>query len=190
MLFAPEQRSQLVPSATSSDSDRAQSPLRERLGEAAAFDPVNRVSYLEARCYMLNTLLRDSDFMSMAHGLEVRVPLIDHLLAQRAMSLPGSWKLDANTPKPLLVKALSGALPDSIVHRQKRGFTLPFERWMKDALRPEIERSLNAIGDSPLREAILQPAAQQVWKNFLRGETSWSRPWSLFVLQQWCGQNL
>ena len=44
---------------------------------------------------MLNTLLRDSDFMSMAHGLEVRVPLIDHQLARRVLALPGSWKLDA-----------------------------------------------------------------------------------------------
>ncbi len=60
---------------------------------------------------MLNTLLRDSDFMSMAHGLEVRVPLIDHQLARQVLALPGSWKLDAAMPKPLLVKALKGELP-------------------------------------------------------------------------------
>ena len=91
---------------------------------------------------MLNTLLRDSDFMSMAHGLEVRVPLIDHRLARRVLALPGSWKLDSGTPKPLLVKALGGQLPEKIVHRQKRGFTLPFEHWLRDALRPVVEESL------------------------------------------------
>jgi asparagine synthase (glutamine-hydrolysing) len=190
MLFAPAQRRQLLPSASSEELSRADAPLHGRLMEAAALDPINRVSYLEARCYMLNTLLRDSDFMSMAHGLEVRVPLIDHRLAQQVMSMPGAWKLDASTPKPLLVNALHGALPDSIVRRKKRGFTLPFERWMKDALRPEIERSLNAIGDGPLRGAISPPAVERVWGDFLRGRTSWSRPWALFVLQQWCTQNL
>ena len=180
----------MFPTATSQEVCRAEAPLRERLTETANLDPVNRVSYLEARCYMLNTLLRDSDFMSMAHGLEVRVPLIDHRLVQQVINLPGSWKLEAGSPKPLLVNALDGALPDSIVRRKKRGFTFPFERWMRDALRPEIERSLAAIGEGPLAETVSLSAAQQVWKNFLRGETSWSRPWSLFVLQQWCTQNL
>ncbi len=110
-------------------------------------DPVNRVSYLEARCYMLNTLLRDSDFMSMAHGLEVRVPFIDHQLARALFAVPGSRKLDARTPKALLVRALGGQLPDEIVHRPKRGFTLPFEHWLRDALRPVLEESFRKIGD-------------------------------------------
>ena len=82
---------------------------------------------------MLNTLLRDSDFMSMAHGLEIRVPLIDHQLARRVLAFPGRWKVDSRTPKPLLVKALNGQLPDKIIHRRKRGFTLPFEHWLRDA---------------------------------------------------------
>ena len=50
---------------------------------------------------MLNTLLRDSDVMSMAHGLELRVPLIDHQLADKLLALPGAWKLDSDMPKPL-----------------------------------------------------------------------------------------
>ena len=190
MLFAPDQRRSLLTVATLETLICAEAPLRERLAETVALDPVNRVSYLEARCYMLNTLLRDSDFMSMAHGLEVRVPLLDHRLAQQALSMPGASKLGTATPKPLLVNALNGALPDSIVHRKKRGFTLPFERWMKDALRPEIERSLAAIAEGPLGGSLSQSSANQVWQDFLGRRTSWSRPWSLFVLQQWCSQNL
>ena len=87
---------------------RANAPLQESLSHARELDAINRVSYLEARCYMLNTLLRDSDVMSMAHGLELRVPLIDHVLADKVMALPGAWKLDSNVPKPLLVHALKG----------------------------------------------------------------------------------
>ncbi len=190
MLFSPTQRSRLahaIPGAAVGSADRS---LREILERTRGFDPVNRVSYLESRCYMLNTLLRDSDGMSMAHGLEVRVPLIDHQLAQQVMALPGHWKTGGGTPKGLLVNALRGALPDSIVHRAKRGFTLPFERWMRDALRPELERTIGAIGNGPLAEFLDTAGAQEIWSDFLRGQTSWSRPWALFVLQRWCQQNL
>jgi asparagine synthase (glutamine-hydrolysing) len=153
-------------------------------------DAVNRVSYLEARCYMLNTLLRDSDFMSMAHGLEVRVPLIDHRLAESAMAVPGKWKLSSDTPKPLLVGALGGTLPDSIVHRPKRGFTLPFERWLREGLRGEVEATIQGIESGALGGAISGAAARNVWSDFLRGATSWTRPWSLFVLDRWCARHL
>lgn len=189
MLFAPQQRGQLVSLTGQEERLRADGPLREVLSETESLDPINRVSYLESRCYMLNTLLRDSDFMSMAHGLEVRVPLIDHQLACRVMTMPGPWKLESS-PKGLLVNALGGALPDSIVNRKKRGFTLPFERWMREALRPEIEGAIGRIGSGPLGEVLAPAAAADVWKSFLRNETSWSRPWALFVLQNWCEQNL
>ena len=139
---------------------------------------------------MLNTLLRDSDSMSMAHGLEVRVPLIDHQLAKRILALPGSWKLDSRTPKPLLVKALGGKLANKIVHRPKQGFTLPFKHWLHDELRSIVEESLRKIGEGSLGTLISERAVGQVWKDFLNGRTSWSRPWSLYVLQRWCQQHL
>ncbi len=190
MLFCPMQRARLAQAIPDVAVRRADASLREILGRTQGFDPVNRVSYLESRCYMLNTLLRDSDFMSMAHGLEVRVPLIDHQLAQQVLALPGAWKINPGTPKGLLVDALHGALPNSIVRRAKRGFTLPFEHWMRDALRSEIEQAIRKIGDGPLGEILNGPGAQCIWNDFLGGETSWSRPWSLFVLQRWCEQNL
>ena len=148
-LFTPEQRDSLLASLDDGALARANAPLQESLRHARALDPINRVSYLEARCYMLNTLLRDSDVMSMAHGLELRVPLIDHQLADKVMALPGAWKLDSNVPKPLLVGALKGALPNEIVHRKKQGFTLPFERWLREDLRPEVEAALQKIGQGP-----------------------------------------
>ncbi len=190
MLFAPQQRTSLMPAITDAGRHRADASLRQTLHETVDLDPVNRVSYLEARCYMLNTLLRDSDFMSMAHGLEVRVPLLDDQIARGAMALPGSRKVGGPTPKRLLVDALQGSLPESIVRRPKRGFTLPFEHWMRDALRPEIELALAKISDGPVGELLNPAAARHVWNQFLRGETSWSRPWSLFVLERWCQQNL
>jgi len=191
MLFTPTQRDLLFSQADGSAADRAAQSQRDRLQRALPLDAVNRVSYLESRCYMLNTLLRDADFMSMSQGLEVRVPLIDHQLAKAVLALPGGWKLNG-TPKKLLVGALAGSLPDEIVHRPKRGFTLPFERWMRQELRAEIEPVLGKkrISGGPLG-GLLDPAqVDQLWKSFLGGETSWSRPWSLYVLQRWCELHL
>lgn len=169
---------------------RATSSLRTALGDTLKLDSVNRISYLEASCYMLNTLLRDSDVMSMAHGLEVRVPLLDHMLAGQLMGMPGSTKLSSERPKPVLVEALNGALPAKIVHRPKRGFTLPFEHWVRQTLRPKVQGALTKPIDGPLGAVLHSSALQQTWKDFERGATSWSRPWSLFVLRSWWEQHL
>ena len=83
-LFTGAQRHELVAFEAGKVIDEASEPLRKR-SAFQVLDPVNRVSYLEARCYMLNTLLPNSDVMSMAHGLEVRVPLIDHRLARGSL---------------------------------------------------------------------------------------------------------
>ena len=159
----------------------------EFLLRSRPLDPINRVSYLELRCYMLNTLLRDADFMSMSQGLEVRVPLIDHQLAKAVLNLPGVDKV-GSTPKKLLVEAMDGSLPEEIVQRPKRGFTLPFEHWMRQELRAEIEPVLNAkkVNDGPLGGILNGREVERVWDDFLKRKTSWSRPWALFVLQRWC----
>jgi len=178
-LFTPEQCNALL---TSSDNDvlaRANSPLQDGLRRAGSLDAINRVSYLEARCYMLNTLLRDSDVMSMAHGLELRMPLIDHQLADKLLALPGAWKLYRNVPKPLLVGALKGTLPNEIVHRKKQGFTLPFERWLRENLRAEIEAAVPKIGRGPLGSLFNYDSVVQVWDDFLNQRASWPHIWSL-----------
>ena len=192
MLFTPCQRDLLFRDADeSADGNRYRIATRTAAAVALALDAINRVSYLESRCYMLNTLLRDADGMSMSQGLEVRVPLIDHQLAKTVLALPGAWKLNG-TPKKLLVDALAGSLPDEIVHRPKRGFTLPFEHWMRQELRPEIEPVLGKkrISEGPLGGLLDANQVEQVWSDFLGGETSWSRPWSLYVLQRWCELHL
>ena len=187
MLFTPEQRDSLLGDSNREVMETAIAFQRDLLNRALRLDPINRVSYLESRCYMLNTLLRDADFMSMSQGLEVRVPLIDHLLAKAVLSLPGRSKVNG-MPKKLLVDALEDSLPGDVVHRPKRGFTLPFEHWMRKELRAEIEPVLQArrIDEGPLGALLDGKHVQGVWPDFLEGTISWSRPWSLYVLQRWC----
>lgn len=188
-LFGHSEREKLFASMDREAAERELAALLSRsVAETAGLDPVNRVSYLETRCYMKNTLLRDSDFMSMAHGLELRVPFLDRDLVEACFRIPGASKLRGSAPKALLLRSLGVELPAAIVQRPKRGFTLPFERWLRGELRPLVERSLTEDGST---ESMLSPCAvRSVWQRFLAGETAWSRPWSLFVLKQWCRQNL
>ncbi len=158
MLFTAGQRDLLCAQPADPSTDETWLLPRnatDSLQRALQLDAVNRVSYLESRCYMQNTLLRDADFMSMSQGLELRVPLIDHQLAKAVLVLPGAMKLNG-TPKKLLVEALAGSLPEDIVHRPKRGFTLPFEHWMRQELRAEIEPVLGKkrIGEGPLGQTV------------------------------------
>lgn len=185
MLFTPEQVDFLFPAGKEVMKLAAESQ-EAAVRRTSTLDPVNRVSYLESRCYMLNTLLRDADVMSMSQGLEARVPLIDSRLAKTVLSFPGAWKLN-RTPKKLLIQALAGSLPDEIVYRRKRGFTLPFDRWMREELRSEIECVLNParIDNGPLGGLLQGNEITRVWRDFLRRKISWSRPWALYVLQRW-----
>ena len=82
-------------------------------------------------------------------------------------------------------------LAPGIVHRTKRGFTLPFEPWMRGELRREVEPVLTTgIGNGPLDGILDAAAVRKVWEDFLLGTTSWTRPWSLYVLHRWCELHL
>jgi asparagine synthase (glutamine-hydrolysing) len=186
MLFLPDEQERLLKFLDPTSFDKASQPIAVRLRRAERFDPVNRVSYLELRNYMLNTLLRDTDFMSMAHGLEVRVPLIDHKLIEYLFTLPGALKIKGDTPKYLLIKATEGLLPEEVVRRPKRGFALPFEHWLRDELRRDVETALLGWREGPLAGVLNAEAVQGVWQAFLNGHTAWSRPWALYVLRRWC----
>jgi asparagine synthase (glutamine-hydrolysing) len=193
MLFGAAEREALFSEGLSGrrheDSEHAlESVLRESIARSSTLDPVNRVSFLESHWYMRNTLLRDSDFMSMAHGLELRVPFLDRALVEACFRIPGERKLERNLPKRLLLANLGVELPGDIVNRPKRGFTLPFERWLRGEMRRVVEDEL--LKSNWDQTSINASAVREVWNRFLAGETSWSRPWSLFVLARWCEQNL
>jgi asparagine synthase (glutamine-hydrolysing) len=149
------------------------------------------ISYAEARTYMHDVLLRDADQMSMAHGLEVRVPFLDHPLAEWVVGLPDRVKRPRQTPKRLLVESLNGLLPDEIVNRPKRGFVLPMSVWLRGPLRDYCETRLG-----PTRLAgrgIFRPdALVNAWTRFLAGDRSysWSRVWLLVALEEWLAANL
>ena len=89
---------------------------------------MSRISYAEARTYMHDVLLRDTDQMSMRHGLEVRVPLLDHRVAEYLMGLPGHIKSPVGLPKSFLVHSIDSDVVTSVAARPKRGFVLHSKR--------------------------------------------------------------
>jgi len=153
-------------------------------------DPVNAVSRYEMQGYMTNTLLRDTDFMSMAHSLEVRVPFLDPEIVRFVMRMPGDWKLNGSRPKPLLLDALNGAIPERVWKRRKMGFTLPFERWMQSTLKPGVEQALTS-GSLFRTLGLRSESIAAVWNAFTHSPRAerWARPWALFVLKKWCELN-
>jgi len=161
----------------------------ELVEQVRKLDPVNQVSVLEGSTYMANTLLRDTDCMSMAVSLEARTPYLDYRLWEYVLPLAGRLKLDPPMPKPLLLRSVGQWLPREIYMRRKMGFTLPFERWLRDGLRGEVESELLSSRDAD-KCPLEQQAMEKVWHAYLAGKTSWSRPWALYVLRQWIRRNI
>ncbi len=162
----------------------------ERASDTARkLEPIGGISWLEMRTYMASTLLRDTDSVSMAQSLEVRVPLLDTPLVEFVGSLPDAVRRRTDTQKALLVEALSDILPAEILAQRKRTFTLPWQEWLRGPLRARLERSF--ADPAPAFAAhVHADGVRLVWSAFLAGTTSWSRPWSLYVLNEWCRRHL
>lgn len=187
-VFPPSVRRELFPDGGQGTSGEGlPSPQAVALREAcASLDPVNLISFLELRTYLANMLLRDGDVMSMAHGLEVRVPFLDRRIVEFMARLPGSIKMHRVLPKPLLLRPLGSRILPAVYTRPKQGFTFPWHHWLRQQLRRFAE---TALGDSKTFCNLgMEPkGVQRLWQSFLedRPGISWSRIWTLIVLREW-----
>jgi len=189
-LFVPERVASLLKdSASAEDASTWRAWLGAASREAAQLDRVSSITWLELRSYLANTLLRDTDAMSMSQSLEVRVPFLDHLLLEYVMSLPEPAKRRGKITKALLVEALADLLPAEVVQQRKRTFTFPWKEWLREALRERVAESLENLTPA-LQPLLNETVVRSVWQEFLAGHTSWSRPWSLYVLNEWVRRNL
>ena len=100
----------------------------------AELTSIQRISRAEIDNYMLNTLLRDGDVLSMAHSLEVRPILLDHKLVELAFSLDDSFKVREGIHKSVFVDSVKDIIPAEVWKRQKAGFEMPFLDWMNGGL--------------------------------------------------------
>ena len=148
-------------------------------------DPVNDLSRLDLAGYLRNTLLRDTDSMSMASSLEVRVPLLDHRLVEYVLALPGQMKLEGEGNKALLFEAVP-ELPREAGTRPKTGFVLPIRDWFRGCMKSRLDELL--VGLPGRAGKVLQPGpTAAAWKAFLDGDgtISATRVLALASLASW-----
>lgn len=157
---------------------------RSALAELPYFSQVTAAEYLG---YTQQTLLKDTDQMSMAHSLEIREPFFDQDLVEFVMSIPDHFKVPVY-PKSLLVESLKPLLPDEIVFRKKQGFVFPWKEWMKNELRSFCETHIHQIAQ---RDFVHGVQLKNTWKQFLQGDPNirWQEMWLFVVLDYWMMKN-
>jgi asparagine synthase (glutamine-hydrolysing) len=157
---------------------------KSALSKLPYFSQVTAAEYLG---YTQQTLLKDTDQMSMAHGLEIREPFFDQDLVEFVMSIPDHFKVPVY-PKSLLVESLKPMLPDEIVFRKKQGFVFPWNEWMKNELRSFCDKHINQISQ---RDFVHGAHLKNTWNLFLQGDPDirWQEMWLFVVLDYWMMKN-
>jgi asparagine synthase (glutamine-hydrolysing) len=114
----------------------------EILAVIAKGDDFNDVLYTDVNLVLQSDMLRKVDLMSMANGLEVRTPFLDHEVVNFAFSIPTKYKIDEHMKKKIVQDVARDLLPEKIYNRPKKGFEVPLHSWMNNELRGLIENDL------------------------------------------------
>lgn len=152
--------------------------------------PLRQLSVLESHLFLSDRLLRDTDAVSMDHGLEIRVPFVDTGLWDCLAGLSDDDRFSPVGSKSFLRDILAKRLDMEIFNRPKRGFEFPFDKWMHGPLREEVSRFME--DDALCREIGLQPeAVRRLWRAYLDKPDAvyWTRVWAIYVLLHWCSAN-
>lgn len=155
----------------------------EHAARSPTDDPLSMIQYLDMKTYLVGDILTKVDRASMAHSLEVRVPFLDHPLAEWVSGLPTDVKLRGSEGKYLLKKAMEPHLPKDVLYRPKMGFGVPLAKWFRGPLRERLRRDLLAGGlaDSGLFNA---DYLTRLVEEHQRGQRDHSAPlWTLLMFQ-------
>jgi asparagine synthase (glutamine-hydrolysing) len=152
-------------------------------------DWLQRILALDFSTYMPGSVLTKVDRASMAHGLEVRPPMLDNHMIEWAFSLPSEYKVRGMQGKRLLKMAATGHIPQEVIDRPKKGFGIPLATW----LRGPLEKRMRAtVRSSPLWDlGVLNRDAFFSWneEHQARKKDHSKALWALFVLDHWCRRN-
>jgi asparagine synthase (glutamine-hydrolysing) len=158
--------------------------VRHLLGRSPG-DAVNRMLGTDLIDSLPGDMLTKADLMSMAHSLEVRVPLLDHRVVELAFRIPGAEKLRGGVTKRVLKEACEGLLPPGHTRRPKAGFEIPISRWLRTDLGFLVDRYLSEdrIRDQGIFEAdVVQDLVRS--HRQAKTDTAWAL-WNLIVFQKW-----
>lgn len=148
--------------------------------------PLERLLWLDTRFYLPNDMLIKVDRMTMAHGLEARVPFLDHRLVEFCFSVPARWKLHPRRGrKDLLRSSLAGAIPRRILNRKKAGFNIPVSTWLRGPLR---ELAYDTLRPEAIRQTgvLHPPTVEDMLRRHEQKEMDFGHQiWSLLVFMLW-----
>ncbi|MBO0934964.1 asparagine synthase (glutamine-hydrolyzing) [Fibrella sp. HMF5335] len=172
-------------------SDRLANPYPALLGRQRQtpiqLESMSQLTISELLTYTEPLLLRDADQMSMAHALELRVPLLDYELIEFMLQVPDRYKI-TQAPKQLLVDSLQPLLPTELLKRPKMGFSFPWAQWMRTDLHDFCTVRIERLGGRGLFD---KTALLTYLQRFLNNDpaVSWNHIWLLVVLEDWLSQN-
>lgn len=130
--------------ATALGGYHARDVMRHAMEGAPCEDALSLVQYADIKTYLVGDILTKVDRASMAHGLEVRAPILDHEFMEWAAGIPAALRLQGGEGKYIFKKALEGILPDDILYRTKMGFSSPISDWFRGPLQERMGRVLNS----------------------------------------------
>jgi asparagine synthase (glutamine-hydrolysing) len=178
-----------------------QGPLAERTAHPASIDLIeslysiidddelNKLQITDINTYLPGDILFYSDHMSMAHGLELRSPFLDHDFLEFALSMPSEYRMRADRKgKRILRDAFSDRIPKIMFERPKKGFSIPLVRWIEGPLKDVVRE---VIMDAPNDFYILfkKQAVFNLLNPGIEGDALKARQlWSLFILAKWMTQ--
>ena len=145
--------------------------------------PLRRMQYVDLKTYLPDDIFTKVDRTSMAASLEVRPPLADHLLVELMFTSKAPTMRTADDGKRQLKNAMANILPDEVLHRRKRGFSAPWNAWLRDLsvwARPYVNEGV------AIREGILSPD----WHRTITGDRAGARLWAVALLEAWCRRTL
>jgi asparagine synthase (glutamine-hydrolysing) len=148
---------------------------------------LHAISLLELSSFVGERLLRDTDSTSMAVALEVRVPLLDHILCEAVAGIDPALRFSPPGRKQVLRDVALSRLDPKIFDRPKSGFVLPIDVWARRALQPLMESVFT--DETLVRRAGLCPdTVSTLWRSFVAGRPGlyWTRVWAIYVLLSWC----
>ena len=152
------------------------------------YESFSQYSIAELSNYTLEVLLKDSDQMSMAWGLEVREPFFDFHLVDYILCVKDDYKQKKGIPKSLFVESLKDLLPKEIIYRPKKGFSFPWDTWIRADLKSYCEEAIVALSN---RNTFNEVEIIKLWNDFLKQKRGiiWLHIWSLVVLEKWLVKN-
>jgi asparagine synthase (glutamine-hydrolysing) len=147
--------------------------------------PLDRMLYVDAKVWLPDDLLIKADKMTMANGLELRVPFLDHKLVEFAATLPNESKIHGKGGKALLRSAMRTVLPDAIIDRPKKGFPIPIGSWLRTSLR-QFTRDHLLDRDSACSRYVDRDETVRLVEEHEQGLADRSQEiWTLLVFEFW-----